>query len=205
GQAAKADRRAGAGGGGPPPRRGGGGGGGGVPKGLIMLRPCPSPASGGGDDVAPPVRTLYSRNLLRFAQALDQRGAQQKSARELGIFRGPAQLLVIPLAHRGVLFRQQPLVADCLRLRVLERDVAARALVAVEPLCARFPAQNLGELVRQVECVVHAAVHAHGPDRAVHVRAVAGEDGPADVEFFCHPLVHDIKAAGDDVERLSRG
>src|SRR5262249_12619249 len=54
--------------------------------------PCPSPASGGGDDVAPPVRTLYSRNLPRFAQALDQRGAQQKRARELGIFRGPAQL-----------------------------------------------------------------------------------------------------------------
>src|SRR5262249_39628993 len=114
----------------PPPPGGGGGGGGGCPERPYHVAPppCPSPASGGGDDVAPPVRTLYSRNLLRFAQALDQRGAQQKSARELGIFRGPAQLLVIPLAHRGVLFRQQPLVADCLRLRVLERDVAALAL-----------------------------------------------------------------------------
>jgi hypothetical protein len=51
---------------------------------------------------------------------------------------------------------------------------------------------------------VNAAVHAHGADRAVHVRAIAGEDGATAAEFFRHPLVHDVEVAGNDIERLSR-
>src|SRR5215468_6372238 len=85
-----------------------------------------------------------SCNPLGFAQALDQGAAQQEGARKLGIFRGPPQLVVIALAYRGVLLRQQPLVADGLRLRVLQRDVSALTLVAVEHLLADFPPQDLG-------------------------------------------------------------
>src|SRR5262249_39325509 len=90
---------------------------------------------------------LQSCNPLGFAQALDQGAAQQEGARELGVFRGPAQFLVVALAHRGVLFRQQTFVADGLRLRVLQRDVPALALVAVEHLPPNFPPQDLGELL----------------------------------------------------------
>src|SRR6516162_3130879 len=90
---------------------------------------------------------FQSCNPLGFAQALDQGAAQQEGARELWIFRGPAQLVVVALADRGVLLRQQSLVADGLRLRVLQRDVPALALVAVEHLLANFPAQDLGELL----------------------------------------------------------
>ena len=41
-------------------------------------------------------------------------------------------------AHGGVLFRQQPLVADGLAWRVLHGDVAALALVAVEHVVVGF-------------------------------------------------------------------
>src|SRR5215831_20270469 len=123
-----------------------------------------------------PFARPQSCNPLGFAQAFDQGAAQQEGACELGIFRGSAQLVVIALAYRGVLLRQQPLVADGLRLRVLQRDVSALTLVAVEHLLADFPPQDLGELLRQVERVMNAAVHAHGADRAVHMRTIAGED-----------------------------
>src|SRR5262252_9612861 len=160
---------------------------------VRRLQACPRPAR-----FARP----QSYNPLGFAQALDQGAAQQEGARKLGIFRGPPQLVVIALAYRGVLLRQQPLVADGLRLRVLQRDVTALALIAVEHLLADFPPQDLGELLRQIERVMNAAVHAHGADRAVHVRAIAGEDRASDAEFLRHPLVHDVKVAADDVELL---
>src|SRR5215467_15559334 len=90
---------------------------------------------------SPPARfaRFQSCNPLGFAQALDQGAAQQEGACELGVFRGAAQLVVVALAHRGVLLRQQPLVADGLRLRVLQSDVTALALIAVEHLLADFP------------------------------------------------------------------
>src|SRR5262245_16856148 len=94
-----------------------------------------------------PFARPQSCNPLGFAQALDQGAAQQERARELGVFRGPAQLIVVALAHCGVLFRQQTLVADGLRLRVLQGDVPALALVAVEHLLPDFPPQDLGELL----------------------------------------------------------
>src|SRR5919197_6119029 len=71
-----------------------------------------------------------SCNALGFAQALDQRRAQEKRARKLGVFRGPAQFVVVVLAHRRIFFCQKPLVADGLRLGVLQCDVPALALVA---------------------------------------------------------------------------
>src|SRR5216683_3271035 len=98
---------------------------------------------------SPPARfARQSCNALGFAQALDQGAAQQEGACELGIFRGPAQLVVVAPAYRGILLRQQPLVADGLRLRVLQRDVLALPLIAVEQLLADFPPQDLGELLR---------------------------------------------------------
>src|SRR5262245_59961879 len=141
---------------------------------------------------------------LGFAQALDPGGAQQKGARERGVLRGAAQLVVVLLAHGRVLFGQEALVADGLRLRVLHGDVTALALVALEHVVRGFPAQDLDQLVRQVEGVVNAAVHAHGADRAVLVRGVAGEDRAATAEFRRHALVHDVEVAADDVEVLAR-
>src|SRR5713226_864371 len=77
----------------------------------------------------PLLSSAGSRNLLGLAQALDQRRPQQERARELRVLRRTAQLVVILPAHRRVLFGQQPLVADGLRLRVLHGDVTALALV----------------------------------------------------------------------------
>src|SRR5262245_16684950 len=145
-----------------------------------------------------------SCDLLGFAQALDQGAAQQKGARTRGILRRAAQLVVVLLAHGRVLLSQEALVADGLRLRVLQGDVTALALVAVEQVLLSFPAQDLDQLLRQVEGVVNAAVHAHGADRAVHVRGVAGEDRTATAEFRRHALVHDVEVAADDVEVLAR-
>src|SRR5262245_66337888 len=148
-----------------------------------------------------PFARPQSCNPLGFAQALDQGAAQQERARELGVFRGSAQFLVVALADRGGLLRQQPLVADGLRLRVLQGDVPALALVAVEHLLPDFPPQDLGELLGQVERIMNAAVHAHGADRAVHMRAIAGEDRAPDAEFFSHPHVQAVEVASDDVQR----
>src|SRR5260370_9543886 len=88
--------------------------------------------------VQPIYQSDPSGNLLGFAQAFDQRGAQQKGACQLGIFRGPAQLLVVARAHRKILLRQQALVTNGLRLRVANRGLAPLPLLTVEPLLARF-------------------------------------------------------------------
>ena len=57
--------------------------------------------------------------LLRLAQALDQRAAQQESAGARRILGGAPQLVVVLLAHCGILLGQKPLVADRLDLGVL--------------------------------------------------------------------------------------
>src|SRR5262245_22630778 len=95
----------------------------------------------------PHAQPRCSRDALGLALALDQRAAQQEGARQLGIFRRAAQLVVVFLAHRRILLRQQALVANSLRLRVLHGDVAALALVAVEHVVAGFAAQDLGQLL----------------------------------------------------------
>src|SRR5262249_46514248 len=107
-------------------------------------------------------RSFRSWDGLRLAQAFDQRRAQQEGARELRILGGAAQLVVIARPHGGILLGQQLLVADGLRLRVLQRDVAALARVAVELILGEVAAQDADELVGKIERVVHAAVHAHG-------------------------------------------
>src|SRR5207248_3315537 len=114
-----------------------------------------------------------SCDLLRLAQAFDQGAAQEKGAGALGILGGAPQFVVIALAHGGIVFRQQPLVVDGLRLRVGKRDVTTLALVAVELALLRLAAQNAHELVGEIEGVVDAAVHAHGADRTVHMGGVA--------------------------------
>ena len=88
---------------------------------------------------------------------------------------------------------------------VLQRDVPALALVAVQHVLPGLSAQDLHEFLRQVERIVDAAVHAHGPDRAVHMGAIAGEDRATDAEFLRHALVDRVEVAGDDVERLPVG
>ncbi len=82
------------------------------------------------------------RNRLRLAQTLDQRRAQQERTRLHRILGGAAQFVLITLAHRRVGLGEQALVADGLRLRVLDRDVAALALVAVEHILAGLAAQE---------------------------------------------------------------
>src|SRR5262245_41427219 len=62
-------------------------------------------------------------NLLGLPQALDQGAAQQEFARQLRVLGGAAQLIVVAPAHGWVALLQEPLVADGLRLRVLDRHV----------------------------------------------------------------------------------
>ena len=75
------------------------------------------------------------------------------------------------------------------------RDVAALALVAVEHVVADLAAQDPDQLVGQVERVVDAGVHAHGADRRVHVRGIAGEDRAPERNFVRDPLVHGVDVA----------
>src|SRR5258705_63843 len=82
-----------------------------------------------------------------------------------------------------------------LRLRVLHGDLAALALVAVEQVVAGLLAQNRDQLVRQVERIMHAAVHSHGADRAVHMRRVSCEDRASRAELARDPLVHHVEVA----------
>ena len=94
-------------------------------------------------------------------------------------------------------------VAHGLRLRMRHGDMAALALVAVEHAVVGLVARDGDELVGEIDRVVNARVHAHGADRAVHMGGIARQDGAADAEFLRHPLVHDVKIAADDVERLA--
>ena len=97
---------------------------------------------------------------------------------------GAPQLVVVALAHGGIVFLQQPLVADGLRLGVLDGDMPALPRVAVEHVLVGFAAQDADQLVGQIERVVDAAVHAHAADRAVHMGGIAGENRAARAEFF---------------------
>src|SRR5260370_281747 len=85
------------------------------------------------------------------------------------------------------LFRQHPLASHRLRLTVPQGAVAALTLVAIQNVRVRVPAQDADELLRQVECVMNAAVHANGADRAVHMRVIAGKHGATGPEFFRPP------------------
>src|SRR5215472_5139948 len=73
--------------------------------------------------------SLYPRG---FADAVDQRRAQQKGARKLRILRLPLELLVIAAPDGRVLLHQELLVADRLSLGVLHGDMAALALVEIK-------------------------------------------------------------------------
>src|SRR5260221_5758705 len=73
-----------------------------------------------------------SRDLSRFAHTVDQRGAQEESARELRILGLPAQLLVVAAADGRILFHEQLLVADGLRLGVLHGDAAELAVLKIQ-------------------------------------------------------------------------
>ena len=53
------------------------------------------------------------------------------------------------------------------------------------------------QLVGEIEGVVHAAVHPHAADRAVHVGGIAGEDRAADAELLRHALMHGVEIAAD--------
>ena len=117
-----------------------------------------------------------------------------------GIFGLPAQLVVVALAHRRVALLQQPLVADGLRLGVLDRHVPPLPFVAVELVVIRLAVQDAGQLVGEVEGVVHAAVQPHAADRAVDVGGVAGEHRAAGAEFFRHALMHRVEVAAADLE-----
>src|SRR5580693_10684932 len=90
---------------------------------------------------------ITSRNRVGFAQALEQRRAQQILARQRRIVRGPAQVVVIALPYRRILLSQKSFVAHGLRLRMRDGDVAALALVAVEHAVIGFAARDGDELV----------------------------------------------------------
>src|SRR6266852_5553993 len=142
----------------------------------------------------------WSRNPFRLTQTFDERRPQQECPRPHRILGGAAQLVLIAFTHRGVLLGQQPLVADGLRLGMLNSNVAALPFVAVENFLALFAAQDLDEFVGKIESVVDAAVHSHGPDRAIHMGGVAREDCPADPKLLRHPLMHGVEIAGHDIE-----
>src|SRR5690348_16994982 len=94
--------------------------------------------------IGPSMRRLSDR--FGFAQAFEQRGAQQKLAGELRVLRGAPQLVVITLTHCRIALGQQPLVTDGLRLRVCQCDMTALALVAVEDVVIRLAARDRDQL-----------------------------------------------------------
>ena len=61
---------------------------------------------------------------------------------------------MVALADRRIALLQQPLVADGLRLGVLDRDMPALPLVAVELRRVGFAAQDAHELVGKVESIM---------------------------------------------------
>ena len=142
----------------------------------------------------------HHANLLGLAQAFEQRRPQQELARQRRIFGLAPQLVVVAPAHRRIALLQQPLVADGLRLGVLDRDMPALPFVAVELRFVGFAVQDAGQLVGEIEGVVHAAVQSHAADRAVDVGGVAGEQHAADAELLRDALMHGVEIAAADVE-----
>src|SRR5437870_1348797 len=80
--------------------------------------PCPSPASGGGDDVAPPVDTPVSRSSLRLdADRVDQfRPGRELMVDDGGVLLGRGRL-------RPCAFQREPLAHLIARERGVERAI----------------------------------------------------------------------------------
>ena len=104
-------------------------------------------------------------------------------------------------AYRRVLLLEQAPVADGLCLGMRKGDMPALAFVAIEDILVCFSMPDRDKLVRQIEGVMDAAVHPHGPDGTVHMGGVARQDHSPDPKFFRHALVDHVKIACDDVER----
>src|SRR5580692_12253404 len=96
--------------------------------------------------------SISSPNRVGFAQALEQRRAQQILARQYRIVSGPAQFIVVALPYRRILLGQKFFVAHGLRLRVRDGDMAALALVAIEHAIVGFAAGDGDELVGEIDC-----------------------------------------------------
>ena len=83
----------------------------------------------------------------------------------------------------GIAFADDLLVAVGLLLHRLDRDGAALPVVAVEQAVVGA-GPDLLELVRQVERVLDAAIHAHAAKRIVDVGGIAGQHTRPCRKFF---------------------
>ena len=101
----------------------------------------------------------------------------------------------------GVALADDLLIAVGLLLHRLDRNGAPLPVVAVEQAIVGAGIDPL-ELVRQVEGVLDAAVHAHAAERIVDMRCIAGKQHAPVPKAFRHPLVHVIDRAVRNVIRL---
>src|SRR5439155_2289908 len=136
-------------------------------KGMMQAYPSdakPKPPSGHGGCVP---------------QAVEQCSAPHIAPGSFGIVCGSAEFIEIGLADRRIALFHKSLVGDGLRLDVGHRGVAALTVVEIEQILLGLPFYDSCELVRQIDAVVDAAIHAHATDRVVDMSGIPGEQHAA--------------------------
>ena len=116
---------------------------------------------------------------LARLQALDHGHAQQIGAKPDPIGCNGAQLVVKLIALARVLLLDISLVLDGLALEILLRHRAALAVVKVEQVVAGAILDDRRKLVRKIEGVMEAEIHAHSAEGIVDVRGIAGNEEAA--------------------------
>src|SRR5215470_10726128 len=108
-----------------------------------------------------PCSGLRELDCCRALLAGDHRGAHEKLSRSSGIGGDLTQLVQILSSHVGITRFQPLLVGDRLLLHELYRNRAPLPIVNIEQTLGRIVEKNSGELVRDVDGVLNAAVQAH--------------------------------------------
>ena len=114
--------------------------------------------------------------------------------------RGRGHQRLLALALRIRVFRlHQLLVVDGVPLDEINRDAAALAVVLLKQgdMVPPLPG-DAGQLVRQVERVMQAAVHAHAAQGIIDMGCVPGQRHAVPEIGFRYALVHPVQGAVPD-------
>jgi hypothetical protein len=82
------------------------------------------------------------------------------------------------------------LVLNGVFLDGFQRHAPPLPVVEIELGLGRLAAPHRGELGREINCIVNAAVHTHAAERVVDVGGVANKERAAQSERLGHPLMH---------------
>jgi len=103
-------------------------------------------------------------------------------------------LAQLAIARFGVAAAERRIVAVRVALHAFHRHAPPLRRVFIQQLVV-FPRQHAHQALRQIVCIVNAAVHAHAARGIVHMGGVAEQQHIAHAKALCDALMHAIDRA----------